>query len=113
MKKGISVRKLHRDLRLSLRHGADTLAALLFFLVTASLLPIEIYEIVNRLSPLKILAFVINVAVVTYLLLAKRLFGLRGGARADEQARAIDVGWEALERTAPAAAPARQSGRSA
>jgi hypothetical protein len=30
---------------------------------------------------------------------------LRGGTRADEQARATDVGWEALERTAPEAAP--------
>jgi heme exporter protein B len=33
---------LSRDLRLSLRHGADTLAALLFFLVTASLFPLAI-----------------------------------------------------------------------
>jgi uncharacterized membrane protein (DUF2068 family) len=79
-------------------------AEYLTFLVTASLLPIEVYEIVNRLSPLKILAFVINVAVVIYLLLAKRLFGMRGGGRADEQARATDVGWGALERTAPEAA---------
>ena len=31
-----------RDLRLSLRHGADTLAALLFFLVTAALFPLAI-----------------------------------------------------------------------
>jgi uncharacterized membrane protein (DUF2068 family) len=80
-------------------------AEYLTFLVTASLLPLEVYEIVNRLSPLKILAFVINVAVVIYLLVAKRLFGLRGGARADEQARATDVGWGVLERTAPEATP--------
>src|SRR4051812_22721460 len=46
-------------------------AEYLTFLVTASLLPIEVYEMVNRLSPLKLLAFVINVAVVIYLLLAK------------------------------------------
>jgi uncharacterized membrane protein (DUF2068 family) len=80
-------------------------AEYLTFLVTASLLPLEVYEIVTRLSPLKILAFVINVAVVVYLLFAKRLFGLRGGARADEEIRATDVGWGALERTAPEAAP--------
>jgi uncharacterized membrane protein (DUF2068 family) len=79
-------------------------AEYLTFLVTASLLPLEVYEIVTRLSPLKILAFVINVAVVAYLLFAKRLFGLRGGARADEEIRAADVGWTALERTAPEAA---------
>ena len=62
-------------------------AEYLTFLVTASLLPLEVYELANRLSPLKILAFVINVAVVAYLLYAKRLFGLRGGARADEEIR--------------------------
>jgi uncharacterized membrane protein (DUF2068 family) len=81
-------------------------AEYLTFLVTASLLPLEVYEIVTRLSPLKILAFVVNVAVVVYLLYAKRLFGLRGGARADEEIRAADVGWGALERTAPEAATA-------
>jgi uncharacterized membrane protein (DUF2068 family) len=80
-------------------------AEYLTFLVTASLLPLEVYEIVTRLSPLKILAFVVNVAVVAYLLFAKRLFGLRGGAKADEEIRASDVGWGALERTAPEAAP--------
>ena len=79
-------------------------AEYLTFLVTASLLPLEIYELANRLSPFKILAFVINVAVVVYLLVAKRLFGLRGGAAADEAIRADDVGWPALERTAPEAA---------
>jgi hypothetical protein len=42
---------------------------------------------------------------VAYLLYAKRLFGLRGGARADEEIRAADVGWGALERSAPEAAP--------
>ncbi len=81
-------------------------AEYLTFLVTASLLPLEVYEIVTRLSPLKILAFVVNVAVVAYLLFAKRLFGLRGGARADEEIRAADVGWGALERSAPEAVAA-------
>jgi uncharacterized membrane protein (DUF2068 family) len=80
-------------------------AEYLTFLVTASLLPLEVYEIANRLSPLKILTFLINVAVVVYLLYAKRLFGLRGGAAAEEEIRAADVGWPALERTAPGAAP--------
>ncbi len=79
-------------------------AEYLTFLVTASLLPIEVYELAHRLSPLKVLAFVINVAVVVYLLYAKRLFGIRGGARADEEIRAADVGWGALERSAPEAA---------
>jgi uncharacterized membrane protein (DUF2068 family) len=78
-------------------------AEYLTFLVTASLLPFEIYEMANRATVFKVLAFVINVAVVVYLLLAKRLFGLRGGAAADEAERERDYGWEALERAAPAA----------
>jgi uncharacterized membrane protein (DUF2068 family) len=84
-------------------------AEYLTFIVTSSLLPLEIYELAHRVSPFKILAFVINVAVVAYLLYAKRLFGIRGGAEADERAKAADVGWTALERTAPevGTAPAR------
>ena len=84
-------------------------AEYLTFIVTASLLPIEIYELAHRLSALKVLAFIINVAVVAYLLYAKRLFGLRGGARADEAIRAADVGWGALERSAPEAAAVRSA----
>jgi uncharacterized membrane protein (DUF2068 family) len=84
-------------------------AEYLTFLVTASLLPLEIYEILTRATVLKVLAFVINVAVVIYLLFAKRLFGLRGGGAADAARGALDEGWEALERTAPAPAPATAS----
>jgi uncharacterized membrane protein (DUF2068 family) len=78
-------------------------AEYLTFLVTASLLPLDGYELVHRTTALKITAVVINIAVVVYLLVAKRLFGIRGGAAADEEERARDVGWEALERTAPGA----------
>jgi hypothetical protein len=46
---------------------------------------------------------IVNVAVVAYLLVAKRLFGIRGGAEADEEERRRDLGWPALERTAPGA----------
>jgi uncharacterized membrane protein (DUF2068 family) len=79
-------------------------AEYLTFLATTILLPLEIYEIVNRQSALKIIGFVINVAVVIYLLFAKRLFGLRGGGAADEEERARDMSWEAVERATPAAA---------
>jgi uncharacterized membrane protein (DUF2068 family) len=77
-------------------------AEYLTFLVTASLLPLEVYEIVNHPTPFKLLAFIVNVAVVVYLLHAKRLFGLRGGVAADHAEAARDLGWPALERTAPA-----------
>lgn len=76
-------------------------AEYLTFLVTTSLLPLEVYEIAHKLSPFKILAFIVNVAVVVYLLVAKRLFGMRGGAAADEAIRERDVGWEALEQSLP------------
>ena len=76
-------------------------AEYLTFLVTASLLPLEIYEIVNRATVFKVLAFVFNVAVVVYLLLAKRLFGMRGGVAADQAEGERDQGWGALERAGP------------
>jgi len=76
-------------------------AEYLTFVATTALLPLEVYELTKRVSPFKIVALVVNLAIVLYLLWAKRLFGLRGGAAAEEAARARDVGWEALERTAP------------
>jgi uncharacterized membrane protein (DUF2068 family) len=84
-------------------------AEYLTLIVTASLLPVEVYEMSHHATPFKVVAFILNVAVVVYLLYAKRLFGLRGGAAADEALRERDVGWHALEATAPeavAAAPA-------
>jgi uncharacterized membrane protein (DUF2068 family) len=77
-------------------------AEYLTFLATAILLPLEVYEIINKRSGLKIVGFIINVAVVIYLLYAKRLFGLRGGGAADAEERARDMSWEAVERATPA-----------
>jgi uncharacterized membrane protein (DUF2068 family) len=76
-------------------------AEYLTFVATCVFLPYEIYELTRTVSVLKIVALVLNLAVAVYLLLAKRLFGLRGGAEAEERERARDVGWSALERTAP------------
>jgi uncharacterized membrane protein (DUF2068 family) len=76
-------------------------AEYLTFIATSILLPLEIYEIITRRSALKIVGFLVNLAVVIYLLYAKRLFGLRGGGRVDEQLRESDMGWPALERAAP------------
>lgn len=51
-----------------------------FAVVATSLfLPLEIYELVEKLTVLRVIVFVINIAAVFYLLLSKRLFGLRGG----------------------------------
>ena len=76
-------------------------AEYLTLIVTSSLLPLEIYELANGVTPLKVIALVVNLAIVAYLLFAKRLFGLRGGAAAEEALRRKDVGWASLDRTAP------------
>jgi uncharacterized membrane protein (DUF2068 family) len=76
-------------------------AEYLTFIATTGLLPLEIYELSRRFSPFKVITLIINLAVVAYLLWAKRLFGIRGGARAEEEERARDSGWEALERATP------------
>lgn len=78
-------------------------AEYLTLIVTASLLPLELYELSLKLSVLKIVTIAINLAVVAYLLWAKRLFGLRGGVAAEHRERERDVGWSALERSAPEA----------
>ena len=51
---------------------------------TALFLPIEVYELTEHATKFKIATFVLNVIAVLYLVLAKRLFGLRGGGRAYE-----------------------------
>src|SRR6202044_1032372 len=65
---------LVRELRLSLRHGSDTLAALLFFVLAASLFPLAIGpapETLGRLAP----GIVWVCALLAALLPLDRLFG--------------------------------------
>jgi uncharacterized membrane protein (DUF2068 family) len=76
-------------------------AEYLTFVATIAFIPYEIYELSKAVSPFKLVAFIVNIAIALYLLFAKRLFGLRGGGAAEERERKRDVGWEALERTAP------------
>lgn len=78
-------------------------AEYLTFLATVLFLPYEVYELARTVSPFKVAAIVVNIAVAAYLLYAKRLFGLRGGPAAEEAEWARDLGWEALERAAPGA----------
>ncbi len=65
---------LGRDLRLSLRHGADSLAALLFFLLAASLFPLAVGpapETLGRIAP----GIIWVCALLAALLPLDRLFG--------------------------------------
>lgn len=54
---------------------------------TSVLLPLEIYDIVDKTTVLRIVLFLINVAAVVYLVWTKRLFGVRGGREAYEAER--------------------------
>ncbi len=53
-------------------------------LATAGFLPLEIDELVKKVSAGRVAALVINLAVLVYLVWAKHLFGLRGGAKEDD-----------------------------
>jgi len=76
-------------------------AEYLTFVEVTVLIPLEIYELTLRVSYLKVLTLVLNLAVVAYLLWAHRLLGIRGGGRAEHAAREYDSGWGALERATP------------
>ncbi|MET7572968.1 DUF2127 domain-containing protein [Streptomyces sp. NPDC005492] len=62
-------------------------AEYLTVVATAAFLPLEIYELTEHISWLKIATLVLNVLAVLYIALAKRLFGLRGGRKAFDEER--------------------------
>jgi uncharacterized membrane protein (DUF2068 family) len=76
-------------------------AEYLTFVATTVLLPLEVYELTTRITALKVIALLINLAIVVYLLFAKRLFGLRGGEAAQKAIRERETGWGAIERATP------------
>ena len=49
---------------------------------TSAFLPLEIYELAEKVTVLRLLALAVNIAAVVWLLWSKRLFGLRGGGAA-------------------------------
>ena len=50
--------------------------------VTGAFLPLEIWELTERLTWLKVVLTLVNVAAVVWLIWSKRLFGVRGGGAA-------------------------------
>jgi len=52
--------------------------------VTSIFLPYEIYDLTAKVTVLRVLAFLVNLALVVYLVVTKRLFGVRGGKKAYE-----------------------------
>jgi uncharacterized membrane protein (DUF2068 family) len=67
-------------------------------------LPIEIYELTERITVVRVAAFLVNVALVVYIVVSKRLFGVRGG-RAAHDAQARDASLLAVERASHDADP--------
>jgi len=57
-------------------------AEYLTVLATAGFLPFEVRELVDRITVLRVGALVVNLALLIWLVYAKRLFGLRGGVHA-------------------------------
>jgi uncharacterized membrane protein (DUF2068 family) len=76
-------------------------AEYLTFIATIVFVPYEVDELIKGVTALKLVAFVINLAVAAYLLFAKRLFGLRGGGKAERAEHDADTGWTAVERATP------------
>ncbi len=76
-------------------------AEYLTFVAITVLVPIEVYELTLGVSAFKLITMAINLAIVIYLLLAKRLFGLRGGHRVELERRREFSGWPAIDRTNP------------
>lgn len=51
-------------------------------IATSIFLPVEIYELLERVTVLRLGALLINIAAIVWLVWSKRLFGLRGGGAA-------------------------------
>lgn len=76
-------------------------AEYLTVVATAAFLPLEIYELVEKASALKVGALLVNLGILAYLVWTKRLFGVRGGFSALERELAADVDWDSLHARAP------------
>jgi uncharacterized membrane protein (DUF2068 family) len=69
-------------------------AEYLTVLATTGFLPLEVHELIERVTAVRIIALVINVALIVWLLVNKHLFGLRGGPATLRAESAAD--WDAI-----------------
>jgi uncharacterized membrane protein (DUF2068 family) len=81
------------------RRWAEYLTAL----ATAGFLPLEIRLLTEDVTVLRLIALAVNLAILVYLIGAKRLFGLRGGRTALDRARAASVDWDDIVANPPTA----------
>ena len=56
-------------------------------IATSVFLPLEIHDLTKGITMTRAVTFTINIAAVIYLLISKRLFGLRGGRKAYDEER--------------------------
>jgi uncharacterized membrane protein (DUF2068 family) len=77
---------------------------------TGVFIPLEVYEIVERVTWLRLVALLLNLFAVVYILWTKRLFGIRGGRQAFEAERA-GISLLEVERAAIGDGSRRQTGR--
>jgi uncharacterized membrane protein (DUF2068 family) len=78
--------------------------------VTAAGLPLEISELLKTVTATKAILFVLNLALVLYLILTKRLFGARGGGRAYEARLRSESIFDAITEATPGQYPADAGG---
>jgi uncharacterized membrane protein (DUF2068 family) len=76
-------------------------AEYLTFIESCVLLPYEIYEFISSVTFLKVAGFILNLAILLYLAIVHRLFGVRGGARAVRARYEAGGGRLAIERATP------------
>ena len=75
------------------------------FVATSLGLPLEVYDLTQKVTWLALLLLAINLALVLYLAITKRLFGIRGGGRAYRaRLREQSVLEEAVVAASPASA---------
>jgi uncharacterized membrane protein (DUF2068 family) len=86
-------------------------------IVTSIGLPYEIWDLTHKVTPLRLVAFLINLGLVLYLVLTRRLFGVRGGKAAYEaklrSESILDAEIAALAAEREAAPPGAPSGGAA
>ena len=84
---------------------------------TSVFLPLEVYELTDKVSALKVVALLVNVAAVVYLVWSKRLFGVRGGhaafqaERQSESLLEVEAAATVSGGAAPATSPSRPAHR--
>jgi uncharacterized membrane protein (DUF2068 family) len=79
-------------------------AEYLTFIESCVLLPYEFYELTKSVTVLKVAGLVLNLAILLYLAIVHRLFGIRGGHRAIQAAYEAHGGRQAFDRATPAVA---------